>query len=236
MNNKMVRILAVLAAVGIITALCVFLLWDRIVIDMMAKQYDLMISYSSVKNHNFKELQFENLKAILKKQRSGIFAENAKLMPSFGAQTSDPKSLAFELKGVRFIPAPSKNEPKKTEDRLLDLVNLPFSGKWGYKEIYGEIAEHEKGLQIRKLVASGDMMRMSANGYLYKNNKIAMYITIYLSKDMTKELPDMVSEGILKNEPGEWKSFSANLTGDLSAPSIELSGKLFRLNIKQIEK
>ena len=226
------KALLIFAVVAALAAAGIFVTWDRIVIYIAAKDYGLSMSYSSVKNMNFKELQFRDFTVIEKNRRAGLFASQATLWPAIGIQARDSRSLAFVLKGVRFIPGPKKGAGE--DDMLMDLIAMPFSGEWAYSDIEGEVFDQEKGLFIRKLVATGDMMRLSVNGYLYKNNTVDANITIYFSKNSIRELPESVTGVVLKNEEGDWKSLSAHLTGDLSGPSIELSGKLFRLNIKQV--
>ena len=227
------KIILAVSAVIAIAAIAVILTYDRIVIYFIAKQYNLSMSYSGVKNANFRELIFTDLKAIDKKTGSGLFARQAKLWPSIGIQTSDSKALTFELKDVHFIP--SKKDTGKNRDYLTDLVSMPFNEKWVYKELYGDIVEFEKGIFVKKLVATSDTIRLSMNGYLYKNNNIDANIIISFSKTLLNELPEDVSGAILKDEPGDWKSFSAHLAGNLKKPSIEITGKLFRLNIRQVE-
>jgi len=224
--------LLLFAAVVALAVASVYMSWDRMVIYFVAKDYGLSISYSSVKNMNFRELRFRDLTVMEKKHRAGLFASEATLWPAVGIHARDSRALTFVLKGVRFIPGPKKSGGG--DDYLMNLVAMPFSGKWAYSEIEGEIFDREAGLYIRKLVASGDMMRLSVNGNLYKNNTIDANITVYFSNNIIKDLPESITGVMLQNEQGGWKSLSAHLTGDLSTPSIELSGKLFRLNIKQV--
>lgn len=217
----------------VIAAAALYMTWDRIVIYFVAEKYDVAISYTSVRNQNFRELQFENMRIIDRARGSGLFALHAKLWPAIGLQAEGARSVSFELKGVKFIPS-VKKEKASERDYMMDIIALPFDGKWAYKDMAGDLAEHEKGIYVRKFVASGDMMNLSVNGYLFKNNVVDLNLTVYFSPAMLKEVPDSVTGVVLKQETGGWKSLSAHLTGDLSQPSIELSGKLFRLNIKQI--
>jgi hypothetical protein len=229
---KIKKLFLILCAVAAITAVVITLTYDRIVIYFVAKHYDLDISYSKVKNYNFKELVFDDLRAMDRKRGSGIFALHAKLWPAIGIQAANSKALTFELKNVTFIPG--KSPAAKSADHLMNLVSMPFSGKLPYKEISGDIVEMGQGIFIRKLSATGDSIMLSVNGHIYKNNNVDLNITIFFSKNILKDIPDTFTATVLKDEQGEWKSFTAHLTGDLSAPAIQISGKSFRLNIREI--
>ena len=55
--------------------------------------------------------------------------------------------------------------------------------------------------------------------------------SVKVTKDVLKDIPPEFSSVIMKEEANEWKSFSVKLKGDLRSPSVQISGKLFRLNI-----
>lgn len=214
----------------VIAVLAVLLLFDRILIYAISKPFNVNISYSSLKNRAYRELFFRNLRIVDTKHGIGLYAKYATLTPSASLLSfNKDSSFHFELKDVHFV---SKNEPaQKNNDALEELVLTPFKGNWSYHGISGDIRPIRDGIRINNLTAGGDDIRLSLSGTIHKNNTIESSITIYFSEHLPSIISDNLPEGFLQDEEGGWKSLTVALNGDLSSPSIQVTGKMFRLTI-----
>ncbi len=72
---------------------------------------------------------------------------------------------------------------------------------------------------------------MVLKGTLKNCTTIKSEVTIYFADKLTGKIPPELTNLVLKGEDGGWKSLSVQLDGDYSKPSIQVSGRLFRLNI-----
>lgn len=230
LNNKMLSFLFYL----IILMSLIFLFFDHIALYLISKAYALTISYTDSRRSSFREYEFGNLKVIDKTTGTGLVSQYAKLRPQWQLNRPADLSIDFNLREVRLVR--EKEEAKDRYDTLTGIVAVPFTSRWVYKDISGRIGTFENGLHITRFSALGDEIKFSLSGTLSTdastNNTLDMNIVIYFSEKLTKKIPEVLSTVVLNPEPDNWKSLSVNLKGDLKSPSIELSGKLFRLNIK----
>lgn len=211
-------------------AFTVYLSFDKIVIYTLSKFYGINISYTALINDKASGYSFENLKIFNKRMGLGFFSARAKL--KVNKTTSFLKSLDidFKFKDVHFIRNRSE-ESKTMYDSLNKVVAIPFEGRWTYKDVCGTIEIFSNGLTLKNLVASGSQIRLSLSGDVYYDNKVDADITIYFSKDVLKDIPQELHSVVMRDEPQEWKSFSVKMQGDYRKPSLQITGKLFRLNV-----
>jgi hypothetical protein len=163
----------------------------------------------------------------------GFFSQRATVKPAWGTAWLKSVLLDFKFKDVHFI----KNkggESKATYDTLSQLIAMPFEGRWMYKEISGFVEIFSNGITVKRFSADGKEMRIILTGDIYYNNIVDIDVTIWFSKEALKEIPPEFYSVIMQDEPNEWKSFSVKVKGDLSSPSIQIIGKIFRLNFETI--
>lgn len=222
-------LLGTIAAV-IITGVIIFLTFDRIALFALSRIYNVDISYKDLKREAQGGIIFEDLKIMSKNLGLGFFSQRAALKPSWKSGFLKAVNIDFKFRDVHFI---KKNEEgvKAKNDTLSDLVAIPFEGRWMYKEVSGEADIFSNGLTLKKFSADGRDIRLALSGDIFYNNTLDVELSVYFSKNVLKDIPQELHSVIMRDEPNEWKSFSVKLKGDLNSPSIQVSGKLFRLNI-----
>ena len=115
------------------------------------------------------------------------------------------------------------------------LVSAPFDGTLKYQEIKGVIRFKPGRLVIDKLVANGGDIKFSLKGtFFYAEDKADLDVIILFSQNILKKIPRELSDVVLKESADGWKSLSIKLKGSFKSPAIELTGKLFRLSIKEV--
>lgn len=226
MKNKILMI----ASIIVVIAVVVTLLFDKIPALILSKFYGINISYKDVKKDSANGYLFENLKILNTRLGVGFYSSKASL--KLNKTTSLLKSLDidFKFRDVHFI----RNTPEEavgSYDSLNKIVSIPFEGRWAYKDVSGTVEIFSNGLTLKNLAANGNEIRLLLSGDIFYNNTINTDITIYFSKDILKVIPAELSSVIMNDEPKEWKSFSVKTKGSLSAPSLQVTGRLFRLNI-----
>ncbi len=214
--------------------LALYLASDRIVIYLFSKACDLDISYKDIKRRSATELEFKELTVLDKRIGLGIFSHRATLRPVWKLATFKSLQVTFDLNGVSFV----KQEPASPEsyNSLPALVAMPFHSRWTYREVNGSIVTSPDGIDIRDFMGTGDLIKLSLKGKIYYDNRINTDVTIYFSNELTKKIPEDLSKLILQEAENGWKSLPVTLAGNYKTPSIQVSGKLFRLNIKTISE
>lgn len=215
--NAMKKFIVIVALV----ASALYLSSNRIAVYFFSKAYNLDIAYKNLKGSYFKKVMFDNLNVIDRKNGIGFFAKSADIRP--GA------IIDFCLRDVHFIK--KGDEPAATYDNLTGLVSIPFSSRWTYKELSGKIRPSRRGIDVDGLIATSDEIKLSLTGAIYYDNTIKSDIVIYFSDKLIEKIPDELSKIVLRDEKDGWKSLSVKLEGNYNMPSIQVSGKLFRLNI-----
>jgi hypothetical protein len=84
---------------------------------------------------------------------------------------------------------------------------------------------------IKDFLAKSDLMKLSFNGDIRRDNTIKSDIVIYFSDELTRKIPPELTKLVLTQEDPGWKSLSVKLEGNYTMPTIQVSSKLFRLNI-----
>ncbi len=208
----------------------IFLSFDKIILFTLSKLYALDISYKHLFKDSRSGYTFEDLKILNKKMNIGFFSSRATLKPIWKSDFLKSLDFDFKFRDVHFIKS-TTYQSRNIYDTLETLVAIPFEGRWTYKDISGNVEMFSNGLTLKKFVANGREIRLFLSGDLYYNNALDMDITIYFSSYVLKDIPPELSNVIMKDEPEEWKSFSVRLKGDYRSPSVQISGKLFRINI-----
>ena len=219
---------------GIIIAVCltliIYLSFDRIALFAISKIYSLDISYKGLTKDPGSGYAFKDFRIMNKKMGIGFICGRATIKPSWGKNILRSVFLDFRLKDVHFL-KDRADKNKTTYDTLSQLVAMPFEGRWMYKDVSGKVELFSNGMTVKSFQAKGGSMRLTVSGDLYYDNTADVDITIFFHKDTLKEIPPELCSVILQDEQDDWKSFSVKLKGDMNSPALQISGKLFRLNI-----
>ncbi|MCX5666104.1 MAG: hypothetical protein NT036_03535 [Candidatus Omnitrophica bacterium] len=207
----------------------VYLNFDRMALFTLSKLYDLDISYKSLTKDRMDSYAFENLKVMNKKMGLGFYSQRATIKPIWKRDFLKAIDLDFKFKDVHFVKGREESSGAKY-DTVSQVAAMPFEGRWAYKEIAGEAEIFSNGLTLKRFSANGREIRLNLSGDIFYNNVVDVEISIYFSKDALKDIPPELHTVIMSEEPNEWKSFSLKIKGSLSSPSMQISGKLFRLN------
>lgn len=226
---KKVIIAIVSAALVAVIFSVIITCYGRIMTGMFASANNLDISYAKLRTQGFKTFSFVGLKAIEKKSGIGMVAGSAQIILDFKHAGIRNPAAAFVLKDVRFV---KKSGEKAVSYNNIDgLVALPFSSLWTYKDISGHVSPVDNGFRISDFMATGEEIKFSFNGLLTRSNTIDADVGIYFQSKIIGNISPELSSMILADSDKGWKELSVKLVGDLSKPSIQVTGKLFRLNI-----
>ena len=227
MRLRRYLLVILIAGAGIFTA---YLNFDRIALFAISKLYSQEVSYKHMaKDPIDAGMIFEDLRIMNRRLGVGFFSQRAVIKHAWGTGWLKSALLDFKFKDVHFLKNRT-NENKTTYDTLSQLIAMPFEGRWMYKEVSGLVEIFSNGITIKRFSADGKEMRFIVTGDLYYNNIVDVDVTIYFSKEVLKEIPPELHSVIMQDEPNEWKSFSVKIKGDLSSPSVQVTGKMFRLN------
>ena len=143
--------------------------------------------------------------------------------------------IDFDLKDVKVIKNTLSTSAERSYNSLSDLVAAPFSGAWTYERVSGTIKPSLKKLEIIRLTAEAKEFKLTAKGMTnYESKSTDMDIVLDFSDSLIRKIPKELSGAVLKDNPGGWKSLSVNIKGDFRSPSISITGRMFRLNIKEL--
>lgn len=227
-------LLGIITGTIVLAALGYYFYFDYAIVYLFAKTNKLEMSYRSYEKISFGELVFKDFSMLSRGAGFGINAESADIKLKINGLSFNPDMVDITLKGIRLIREGLKN--KEEYDTLTGLVDMPFSDSRSYTEIQAKMIPRETELTIKDLSATSDNIKLSCSGTFTNANTINADITIYFSDKLTSKIPPELSKVILANCTDGWLSLSVHLEGDLKAPSIQVSNKLFRLNIKMVSK
>jgi len=143
--------------------------------------------------------------------------------------------IDFNLKDVTISRNIESAPAKDSYNSVSDLVAAPFNGDWTYQRVSGTVRPSREKLEIIALNAEAKEFKISAKGSAsYETKSADMDIVLSFSGSLISRIPGELSGTILKDEQGGWKSLSVNIKGNLSSPSISITGKMFRLNIREL--
>lgn len=204
-------------------------LLPRIVIAAFASAYDLDINYKDLKKATLGGAAIDGLTIVDKARGMGISSEKAMITLEWNGPDPRNATVGFDLYGVRFVKRSS--ERASSYDTLDGLVALPFNSNWIYKEISGKIRRSKEALTIKDFLAKSDLMKLAFNGSIREDNTIKSDIVVYFADDLTRKIPPELIKLVLTQEEPGWKSLSVKLEGNCTMPTINVSSRLFRLNI-----
>lgn len=233
MNKLRGKIVLVSIMAFVLITSAVYLFFDHIMIYFLSRASSLSISYSDFKAASLNEFIFNDLTIINKKIGFGLFSQSADIKPIWRRASSGNMMINFNLQDVNFLKDES-TQGLANHDNLYRIVSIPFDSNWTYKTIVGKIEPFGERINITDCIATSDDIKLSLNGTIFYDQTLDMNAVIYLSDKVTGTIPKELSVVILQNEPGGWKSLSVKIEGDYRSPSIQLSSKLFRMNIKTV--
>lgn len=223
MKNKAIIIITVVAILAVGTYAAI----DRIAVYALSRVFNLEIKYSGLKRSGITQFTFRRLTCVDKARGFGVSADEALIKPDFRSMAVD-----FDLQGVRFV--------KKTSDRMAPIDSLskiveePFTGNWNYMKMSGSVKPIRGGVEMTRFEAAGDNMKLKMDGSVLESGPIEAVINISFSAESAKKIPAELASVLLSDEDGGWKTVSVNLSGNYRSPSIQVTGKMFRLSVKEI--
>lgn len=225
-------IAAFMIALFIASCAAFYLFFGHIVLYVFSDRYDIELSYKNMKRANSAEFIFEDFKISSRRTGHAIRAKSASIIFM-------PKDVLFRNCEITFRLADGfflKKESKtgETYAGLAGLVGAPFGSDWRYREISGKIKTFREGVEIKDFIAKGDDIKLSVNGSADNNNLIDFAIIIYFSGRLAGRMQEELSKTFLAPEGGGWRSLSVHVKGNYEMPSMQVTGKLFRLNIKNV--
>jgi hypothetical protein len=223
MKNKIIIIIIL----AVILAVAVYAVIDRIAVYALSRACNLEIKYGRLERSGIIQLDFLRLACVDRARGFGISSERATVRPDFRKWGVD-----FDLHGVRFLRKAS--EASTSLDSLSKIIEEPFTGNWNYMRMSGSLRPIRGGIEITRFKADGEEMRISIKGSVFRDGTIKSDIDISFSAKMTEKIPEELSAVLLSDEPGLRKGLSVSLTGDYKSPSIQVTGKLFRLSVKEV--
>ncbi len=223
---------------GLIFAVAVILLiaislcaafYAQVVVFIFAKSNNLDISYGRLQTIGFADFVFTDLKATQRGNGTGLFSSSAKVRITLNGPDPRKARTDFLLKDVHFI---TGGAAKETSYNNIDgLIAMPFNALFNYEEISGKISPTPDGLYVNDLKAAGDSIKLSFDGLLTRDNRIKADIGISFEGKLADKIPPELTSMVLRDSDDGWKSLTVKLEGDLAKPSIQVTGRLFRLNI-----
>lgn len=227
MNIKK-RIFAAIALVLIVFSLFV-IFYAQTLVFFFAGSNNLDISYKKLQTNSLTSFTFTDLKITQHKKETGLSSSNAQIRLSLNGPDLGAATINFVLKDVRFL---TKNLLKEVSyNNVDDLVAMPFSTLWNYRELSGSVRQASDGIYVKDLRAEGDSIKLSFDGLLTRDNRIKADIGISFDKKLLGKIPPDLTNMVLKDSDSGWKSLNVKLEGDLTKPVIQITGKMFRLNI-----
>lgn len=223
------KLLLILAAVTIAFIFAAAILLPRFAIGALASASDLDIKYGALKRADLAGMAFADIEILDRPRGIGISAKDAGFAFKWRSIFPLRFSVRFDLRGVKFV----KKAPEKTSsyDTLDGLVAMPFANGMAYDEITGSVTSSRGDITISDLLAKSDMIKLSVNGTVKRDNTVNSDIVIFFSDGLTGRIPPELTKLVLTNEEAGWKSLSVKLQGNYKMPTIQVSSKLFRLSI-----
>ncbi|MCM8790289.1 MAG: hypothetical protein NC938_01115 [Candidatus Omnitrophica bacterium] len=209
--------------------LMIYIFYGQIAVFVFGAMSDTEIEYREIKTGGMASFVFKGFAINEKKTGIGIFAEDADIRLSLSGADIRRAIIDFNFKKVHFLK--KAVEKPISYDNLDGLLAIPFSSDWTYPELRGRLQLKKGGIRLENLMAKSDDLMMSFTGDLNDDRTIKSDIVIYFADKLIAKIPPELTNVILKDEGGKWKSLSVKLEGNYATPSIQVSGRLFRLNI-----
>jgi hypothetical protein len=223
----------IIAVIILAAAATVYLSLDKIIIFTLSKFYNLNISYTAMSKNPKEGYLFESLKMVNNKMGLGFFSAGAAFKPVQKFNFLKSLDFDFKFRDAHFIKS-SKNMPKTEYSTLEGLVAVPFEGRWTYKDVSGTVEVFSNGFTLKRFAANSREIKLFVSGDIFYNGMVDINITAAFSKGALKDVPPELHSVIMNEEPEEWKSLSVKLKGDYRSPSVQIYGKMFKLNINSM--
>lgn len=161
-----------------------------------------------------------------------ISYKSVRFTPHIGGRGAGGFKVDIDLKGVRIS---RRGAPAGAYESLGSLISAPFDGSLEYREIKGVIRPRFGRIFIDDLTADADDIKVSLKGaFFYTEDRVDLDVVMQFSQNLLRKIPRELSGTVLKGSAGGWQSLSVNLKGSFKSPAIEVTGRLFRLKIKEI--
>ena len=228
------RKILILSAVILMILGCAFYFsFNRIAIYAISKISGLDITYGRITNNALSGCTLTDLRVIYKKAGAGISAKEAKIKPRISSLIFDNLGLEINVKDLFFITGDKKES--LNHDNPPNLITMPFKSGQKYENISTTVKVFKDRVSVLAFNAYSGDIRFDFKGDLfYNNNQIFGDMKIYFSSNLLKRLPGPLIKETLADEGASWKSLSVNIKGDYKSPAVQISSKLFRLNIKTV--
>jgi hypothetical protein len=230
----MKRSLAVAVVSVLVVAGIAYFFFDRAVIAIASGVFNVDISYRSLERPWINRYDFYDLRVSPRPGGTGIIAKEARITISAERDSICGLGVSFELLDVRFEGRTELEDG--TYDTLEGLVSVPLGSDWLYSEIFGTVVPVKNGISIKGLTAHSRDVRIKFDGLIGKDKTIESDTVIYFSDALKSKAPKELTDVVLSTEKDGWYSLSVHLSGDYNAPSVNVSSKLFRLNIRNVIK
>lgn len=227
---NMSKKLLIAAVIAVLAAAALYLLSNRILIYVISKIYGMELKCGSIEGSPFSEMRITDLTAFNKNAGFGISATDARIINKSGLNIFDNVGLEMDVKDLYFIKGPSK----ENYNDIPNLMMVPFNSKWKYSMISTKVRLFKEKITISAFNAVGDDIKLDFNGDLFYDNRISGNMKIYFSQTLLKKIPEPLADEALSGEADGWKSLQLNISGDYKSPSINISSKLFRMNVKSV--
>jgi hypothetical protein len=158
-----------------------------------------------------------------------VSSKRAFLKPSLDKNRA---GIFLELEEARFKKA--QGASVKSYDTLMRLISIPFDSSWNYSKISGEVVIEPHLISIKEMTASSKDIKFYIKNAVFsaQDNTLDADIKISFSENAVSQFPEDLSKAVLQKEADGWQGLSVNLKGDWAAPAIQITGRLFRLNIR----
>ncbi|MDD5421930.1 MAG: hypothetical protein WC592_03540 [Candidatus Omnitrophota bacterium] len=221
------------AAIMVTIAITVYIFFGPLAVYIFSKANNLDISYTSLSVSSGK-FAFGSLNAADRKTGIGISSKDARITPLWRGFPAKGGGAIFRLKDVNF----TNRSPGKLAsfDSLEGLIAIPFDSRWSYQEISGKVRSRKDGVDIENFSATSDEIKFEVSGSVDYDNAINIDIKVFFGGKPLEKIPRELTGALLTDEKDGWKSLAVRLSGDYKSPSINISSKLFRLNINTISR
>lgn len=224
-----------LVSVLLLSGAVLYLSFGNIFAFLFSRAYHIDVRYKTARHLSAGAVAFTDL--TLNDKASGflVFSKFAKVRPKPKNLSFDFTGIDFNLQDVRFDASTLRlHAANPVYDTLTGLASVPFDSRWTYSVISGSVRTIENGVEIKDFTAAGKEIRISLSGTVIENTVLNLDIKIYFSKEFRQRVPEEMAKVLFSEEAGGWDSMSLHIEGDYNKPSISLSSKLFRLNIREI--
>lgn len=220
----------ILTAVAALTAAAIgSIFFERALIYLLARNNGLDIGYSSIKRTGPGEYLARDLLLAESGSGIGLRAEGGRVKV-LSLSAPDIFTVRFELNDVNFIKAAP---PENLYNDPQGLVASAFGDDIVYRELSGTVKRSRGVISADEITASGDLVKVRLSGSLSDSGDVFSEWRVSFSDSMRRRIPKELSEAVLESGADGWYGFSFTIRGNVKAPSISVSGKRFRLNIKE---